>query len=272
MTRPVIALMTDFGTSDIYVGVMKGVITSICPEANIVDLTHEISPQSVTMGAWALKNGHRYFPSGTIFVAVVDPDVGSERYPVAVRAGGFVFVAPNNGLLTHIIRMYPQIEAVVITNPEYQLATVSATFHGRDIFAPAAAHLAVGVPFESLGQQLSKLTELEIASAHIESHRAVGSVIHIDHFGNLITNIEPLTWDEHRRLKIGETIFPAQKARVTIFDTTIRGVQRAYYEARSGDLLAQVDSSGALEIAVYKGSAAAYIGASIGSEVMLEWE
>lgn len=271
MTRPIIVLMTDFGTKDIYVGVMKGVILGICPQAAIVDLTHEIAPQAVSVGAWALKNGHKYFPEGTIFVAVVDPEVGSERHPVALQAGGYTFVAPDNGLLTHIVRMYPDGEAVTIIHPAYRLPEVSATFHGRDIFAPAAAHLATGVPLAALGQPLSTLVELDILPARVEDRRVVGSVIHIDHFGNLITNIEPLMWRTQQQLAIGDLVMEAHRARVTILDTAIRGVHRAYYEARSGDLLAQVDSSGALEIAVYRGSAAAYVGASVGDIVTLEW-
>jgi S-adenosylmethionine hydrolase len=271
MPRPTIALMTDFGTKDIYVGVMKGVIARICPEALVIDLTHEIPPQSVSVGAWALKNAYRYFAEGTIFAAVVDPEVGSERRPLAVEVGGYRFVAPDNGLLTHIIRAHPLICAAAITNPRYRLPQVSATFHGRDVFAPAAAHLATGVPVMDMGHPVEQLVELDIAPAHQEARRIVGSVIHIDHFGNLITNIEPLTWDADRHLQIGEFRFGAPKARITILDTVIRGIQRAYYEARSGDLLAQVDSSGALEIAVYRGSAAAYLGASVGDVVVLEW-
>lgn len=271
MNRPTIVLMTDFGVKDIYVGVMKGVIARICPDANVIDLTHEIAPQSISTGAWALKNAYRYFPEGTIFLAVVDPDVGSERNPLAMEAGGYRFVAPDNGLLTHIIRTNDDVTAVAITNSRLWLPKVSATFHGRDIFAPAAAHLAAGVSLSEFGAPVTQFVELDIAPAHQEGRRLVGSVIHIDHFGNLITNIEPLVWGEDRHLILGDVQFPAAKAHVTILDTSIRGIQRAYYESRSGDLLAQVDSTGALEVAVYRGSAAAYIGASVGDTVVLEW-
>lgn len=271
MSRPIIVLMTDFGVKDIYVGVMKGVIAQICRDAFVIDLTHEIAPQSISTGAWALKNAYRYFPQGSIFLAVVDPEVGSERNPLVVEADGYRFVAPDNGLLTHIIRNASEWRAVAIKNSSLWLPKVSATFHGRDIFAPAAAHLAMGVALSEFGPPIEQLVELDIAPVYHEGRRIVGSVIHIDHFGNLITNIEPLQWGVDRQLTINGASFGAPTARVTILDTSLRGIQRAYYESRPGDLLAQVDSTGALELAVYRGSAAAYIGASVGDTVTLEW-
>jgi hypothetical protein len=267
---PTIAIMTDFGLEDIYVGVMKGVIQRICPGASVIDITHAIPPQDVAAGAWALRNAFPYFPPGTIFLTIVDPDVGSSRYPVAVVAGGWHFVAPDNGVLTHVLRAFPKRQVVHIQNREYALPTISATFHGRDIFAPAAAHLAAGVPLAALGAPVFAPVELTIPAPASDKRSIEGVIVHIDHFGNIITNIAPLTWDGDG-LVHGEQRISASQAVVSLGDVRIEGVRRAYYEVPEGSLLAQVDSSGALEVAVCKGSAQRVLGARTGDRVRIAW-
>jgi S-adenosylmethionine hydrolase len=267
---PTIAIMTDFGLQDIYVGVMKGVIQRICPGAQIIDITHAIPPQDVAAGAWALRNAFTYFPAGTVFLTIVDPDVGSSRYPIAMAAGGWHFVAPDNGVLTHVLRAFPQRQVVHIQNRDYALPTISATFHGRDIFAPAAAHLAAGVPLAALGTPVAAPVELAIPALAGDERSIEGAVVHVDHFGNIITNIAPLTWQGHDLLH-GEKRIAASDAVVSIGEARIQGVRRAYYEVPEGHLLAQVDSSGALEVAIYKGSAQRMLGAKPGDRVRIAW-
>src|SRR5262249_38210989 len=152
---PVVALLTDFGTADGYVGVMKGVLLGIAPRAQVVDLSHDVPPQQIATGAWILHTAWRYFPPDSIFVCVVDPGVGGARRPVALRAGDRLFVGPDNGLFSYILASEPPESAVILDNPRFHLTAPSATFHGRDIFAPAAGHLAAGVPLASLGTSLA---------------------------------------------------------------------------------------------------------------------
>lgn len=272
LTNPTIVMMTDFGVQDTYVGVMKGVIHQISPTAHVIDLTHHIPPQSVSAGAWALKTACRFFAPNTIFLAIVDPDVGSQRQPIAVRAGEYTFVAPDNGLLTYVLRDQPMTQAVSIENRAYALPIVSATFHGRDIFAPAAAHLAAGVALEALGPRLETLVELPTSPLTFAQNYVEGTIIHIDHFGNIITNIEPLTWQANGQIRMGDTIFDATRAHIQIGSTGISGIQRAYYEVAEDVLLAQIDSSGALEVAVYKGNAQQRLDAAVGDSVVMEWQ
>src|SRR5947207_2897353 len=150
----VIAMMTDFGLGDGDVGVMKGVIAGITPQAHIIDITHDVAPQNVPSGAWILASAYRYFPQGTVFVCVVDPGVGSSRRAIAIHAGSWFFVGPDNGLFSYIFVEQPIHQAVVLSNTAYHLPQVSSTFHGRDIFAPAGAHLARGVALQELGEPL----------------------------------------------------------------------------------------------------------------------
>ncbi len=165
----IVAILTDFGTADGYVGVMKGVILGIARTAQLVDITQEIPPRDVATGAWVLHTSWRTFPAGTIFLCVVDPGVGSARLPIALQAGGAYFVGPDNGLFTYVLRDAPPSEVVVLDNPRYQFPARSATFHGRDIFAPAAGHLAAGIPLDQLGTPLSPD---KLVSSHCLSQRA----------------------------------------------------------------------------------------------------
>ncbi len=273
----VIALLTDFGAADIYVGVMKGVILSIDPQAQIVDITHSIQPQNVRQAAFALLNSYRYFPEGTVFLVVVDPGVGTDRKPVAVHAGKYTFVAPDNGVLSYVLYELRDAFAVELNNSSYQLAGVSSTFHGRDIFAPAAAHLGKGVALRALGTPLLNPVTLPEPELIISGKRVTGEVMHIDHFGNIITNIGSLRWNAPERLTLSQRFgefttlpIPAPSVTIELADTTLTGVRRAFGEAERGELLALVDSNGFLEIAVNQGSAVARLDVTIGDRVELQ--
>jgi hypothetical protein len=270
-----IGLLTDFGTVDAYVGVMKGVILGIAPNVQIIDITHATQPQNVREGAFTLTNTYRYFPAGTIFVVVVDPGVGSERRPVGAIAGDYGFVAPDNGVLSYALVELGDYRAVALTNPEYQLVGLSSTFHGRDIFAPAAAHLAGGVPLEAFGNPVDNLLLLPSPMLRIEGKQIEGEVVHVDHFGNIVTSIGQLRWVMPERLtlapRFGETgvtvPIPAAETSVLMSGHTITGIHHTYSEVDRGQLLAMVGSNGYLEIAVNQGNAATWLDVSIGDEV-----
>ncbi|HXX79680.1 MAG TPA: SAM-dependent chlorinase/fluorinase, partial [Ktedonobacteraceae bacterium] len=192
-SRPVVALMTDFGIGDGDVGVMKAVIAGITPEANIIDITHNVGPQNVASGAWILAAGYRYFPENTVFVCVVDPGVGSTRGAIALHAGNWYFVGPDNGLFSYVMSEQHVHAAVLLNNPSYHLSSVSSTFHGRDIFAPVGAYISRGLNdvFFDLGLSLdpSALTRLEGGGAIREGSTIYAYIVHVDNFGNLITSI-----------------------------------------------------------------------------------
>jgi len=271
-----IALLTDFGQQDIYVGVMKAVMRGICPSAEFIDLTHAIPPQSVRGGAIALRNSYSYCPAETVFLVIVDPGVGSARRPVAVRAGGYTFVAPDNGVLSYALaEISGERTAIVLDNPAYRRQAVSATFHGRDVFAPAAAYLARGdVALSQMGTPIRELAELPPPTLQVEGQRISGEVTHIDHFGNIITSIGELRWVDEGRLVISiaekmSARLVADNITVRVGDETIYGILRAYHEIGRGGLMAQVDSNGYLEIAVNQGDAARRLNVTIGDPLEL---
>lgn len=242
----VVTLLTDFGISDTYVGMMKGVIASIAPDAHVVDLTHDVPPQDVQAGAFHLMVAYGYFPPGTVHVAVVDPGVGTGRAIITVRAGGHLFVGPDNGVLRWAVESAGGAErAVRVENRDYALPVVSATFHGRDVMAPAAAHLARGLPLESLGPAAETLA----GEAFPESHAGRGIVVHVDRFGNCITNLRP---------PLGATV-----------DVLGRHlpVVRTYGDAPPRQPVALVGSASLLEIAINGESAAARLGIGRGTPV-----
>ncbi len=246
MAAPVIALLTDFGLQDTYVGVMKGVILGIAPHVQVIDLTHEIPPQDVRAGAYNLLVSYRYFPAGSLFCCVVDPGVGSERRAVAVRAGAYTFVAPDNGLLTPVLETEPVEMAVVMENTAYHLPNVSATFHGRDIFAPVTAHLARGVPPEALGPPLApeELVRLPWPQPRRIPDGWEASIVHADRFGNLITNL-PGEWLDP----------PLNQWQVEVGPVIVAGLSRTFADVGVGEPVAYVGSSGYLELAVRQGNA-----------------
>jgi len=190
-SQAVIALMTDFGLGDGDVGVMKGVMLAIAPAVHLIDLTHDVAPQNVLSGAWILGASYRYFPGGTVFTCVVDPGVGSTRRAIALHAGKWFFVGPDNGLFSFVLAEVPLHEAVTLTNPAYQLPQVSSTFHGRDIFAPAAACIARGLSLAEFGPRVDPSDLVRLAPVHFERQGEVinARIIHVDNFGNLITSI-----------------------------------------------------------------------------------
>ena len=188
--RPVIALLTDFGTRDHYAGTMKGVILGISPDVTLVDLTHDVPVHDVLAGALELAAAYKYFPSGTIFVAVVDPGVGSARRGIAVDTGDYRFVAPDNGVLTAVLREVPPRKIVELTERRYARPTVSRTFEGRDRFAPAAAWLAKGIQLSALGRPVTDIQRVDIPAPDVTNDAIAGVVLRVDRFGNLVTNID----------------------------------------------------------------------------------
>ncbi len=186
----VVAILTDFGTADGFVAAMKGVILSVNPSVTVVDISHEVQPFNILEGALILRAHYRYFPEGTVFVAVVDPGVGSERKPLAVRCGEYFFVGPDNGILDLVIRDTGEPpEAVVIENPEVILPRINNTFHGRDIFAPASAHLSRGMDLRELGPLTEYTFRLKFPEVRWEEGRAIGEIVYFDRFGNAVTNV-----------------------------------------------------------------------------------
>jgi S-adenosylmethionine hydrolase len=257
-----IAILTDFGYRDHYAGVMKGVIANIAPDALVIDITHGIPPQSVTAGAIALAQSWRFFPKRTVFVAVVDPGVGTSRLPIAIETtAGARFVGPDNGVM-HLAARDAGIRRVVeLRASKYRLKYVSSTFHGRDVFAPAAAWLWSGTPMTSLGPSIAKMTELPIGTAVQRGRTLEGSVIYVDGFGNLVTNIDRAT------LKAFVASFRVPRVSVTIARGASMEVFQAYGDVPPGAGLALVGSFGLLEIAVRDGSAASDLGLAQGASV-----
>jgi len=260
----IITLTTDFGLADGYVGTMKGIILGISPTATIVDISHEIAPQDVHEAAYTLYAAYSYFPQGSIHVVVVDPGVGSERRAIALRTPQATFVAPDNGVLSYVVAGERVEEIVHVTNPRYHLPPVSRTFHGRDIFAPIAAHLARGIPLAELGEPLTEIVAFPLPRPQVRPDGTiVGQVIHIDRFGNLITSIMSKDLADHPLLREGI---------IGIKGQSIRGTANNYAEGAPGKLLALIGSSDHLEIAVSGGSASQTLEAKVGDEVLLKVE
>ncbi|MDQ2717489.1 MAG: SAM-dependent chlorinase/fluorinase [Chloroflexota bacterium] len=263
--RPVIALLTDFGPGDSDVGVMKGVIATIAPDVQIIDITHDIGPQNIASGAWVLDSGYRYFPRHAVFVCVVDPGVGSARRAIALHAGEWFFVGPDNGLFSYVLAAQPVHEAALLSNPAYQLPQVSSTFHGRDIFAPAGAHLASGVPLDQLGPLLdpTSLQRLDAALPRQRDTSIDAVIIHADHFGNLITSIP---------LSLVPALFTDPGMQITFPQHGIAIEKRYRFFAEATDNEQPFifpDSSGYVGIAVRNGSAARTLGVGAGAPITL---
>jgi S-adenosylmethionine hydrolase len=256
MSRPVITLTTDFGQVDGYVAAMKGVILSICPQAELVDVTHQVRPQGVQQAAYLLSFAARHFSPGTVHLVVVDPGVGTERRAVAVHCGRALYVAPDNGVLSLALAQDPAREAVHLLEPRFRLPEVSATFHGRDIFAPAAAHLACGADLREMGPPIpvSDLCSLPVSGPEaVESGTWKAVVLHVDRFGNLITNFVA-----------GD---PAAPVIITAGEERITGLSQTFADVEPGQLVAYVGSGGYIEIAVREGSAAERLGLDVGAPV-----
>jgi S-adenosylmethionine hydrolase len=258
MSRPVITLTTDFGQADGYVAAMRGAILSICPQAEVVDVSHEVRPQAVQQAAYLLAFVAPYFPPGTVHVAVVDPGVGTQRRAVAVHGGRALYVAPDNGLLGLVLAQDPPREAVDLVEARFHLPEVSATFHGRDIFAPAAAHLACGTDLHEMGPSIPVADLCPLPPARLqrdEEGRWQAQVLHVDRFGNLITN-----------LRAGEG---PPSPTIVAGGARIEGLSQTFADVAVGQLVAYKGSSGYLEIAVRQGSAARRLGLDVGDPVTI---
>lgn len=258
---PAVVLMTDFGTGDTYVGQMKGVILTIAPETRIIDLTHAVTPQDVTEGAFLLERALPYLPPASIVVAVIDPGVGTSRRAIAVEAGGRRFLAPDNGLLTTILDMHGSGACVEVTNRQYIAPERSRTFHGRDVFSPAAAHLASGIALEALGPALDPASCMKLAMPGCTAlGKGVweGGVIFSDRFGNLVTSIDSSLAAEEDRWSL---VLP---------DGTALPVQETYGNVPEGEPLAYRGSFGTLEVGVRDASAIERFGLSRGERIRLE--
>jgi S-adenosylmethionine hydrolase len=255
----IVTLMTDFGLKDGNVGVMKGVILNIAPQTQIVDLSHLISPQNVREAALILARSVPYFPAGAIHVVVVDPGVGTNRRPIAGQIGSQRFVLPDNGILTRLLERAEQskqtVEIVHLDTPAYWLPEVSHVFHGRDIFAPVAGHLAKGVPLSELGSPLSDPVRLALSHPQQTPTGLVGEIIHIDHFGNVATNIR----HEH----LGE----ARKLTVHLGDYQIDSLVQTFGDKPAGEAVALYGSAGDLIISIVNGNAAQSLGVQVGDPV-----
>jgi S-adenosyl-L-methionine hydrolase (adenosine-forming) len=260
MIKPkAIAILTDFGEQDVYVGVMKGVIASINPQIPIFDLTHEIPPQDLIAGRFALLSAYAYFPADTVHIAVVDPGVGSQRRGIAIQFAGGFLVGPDNGLFSGILSEISEINAIAaveLNNTKYwRTSKPSTTFHGRDIFAPVGAHLANGVNLKELGQEISvsTLIQLPLPQVDISGDRVVGCIQYIDRFGNLITNIAEKNLSPNPQVIIKKQIIPWGQT---------------YSDGQPQKLIALIGSHGYLEIAVNCGNAQQKLQVKLGEEVI----
>jgi S-adenosylmethionine hydrolase len=252
----IVAVTTEFGLRDPYVGIMSGAMLGINPSVRIVDVTHYVAPQDLAHGSFVLASAAATFPSGTVHLAVVDPGVAGGRRAIALRTAQQLFVAPDNGLLSEVLDSAHEFEAVELTNPDYFRAEVSQTFHGRDVFAPVAAHLSTGVDMDALGPRVTDLVRLRTPQAERTEDGVRGSVRFVDHFGNIVTNIPAAS-------------IPGD-AEVTLGELRIQGLSSAYETTAEGHPLAIVNSYGLVEIAVRGGNAAARLGARRGTPVTIK--
>ena len=239
---PVITLTTDFGLNDYFAGVMKGVILSINPDVNLVDITHCISPFNVREGAFLINNFYSYFPSKTVHLIVVDPGVGSRRRQLIAKTKKYFFVAPDNGILSYIYKKENDIEVYEITNSDYFIKPVSQTFHGRDIFAPVAAHISKGVSCNEFGKRIDDFTCVSINEPVIKKNIMIGEIVCIDRFGNLITNISRDNFEASFLQSKGK------KFEIKINDIRVRNISDSYASAKDKNLSAIWGSHGYLEL------------------------
>ena len=258
--KPIIALLTDFGTRDHYAGAMRGVALGICPDATLVDITHDIAPQDVLGSALELVAAFKYFPQGTVFLCVVDPGVGTPRRGIAAEAGGYTFVAPDNGLLTLVFKECPPTRVVELTEPQYARPIISRTFEGRDRFAPAAAWLAAGTDLGALGPPLTDWQQLDVPEPRVEASQLSGVVLRVDRFGNLVTNIDRRSFDH---------VTGGKRIAVEAAGHRVPNVVETYGDAKPGSMCALFGSSDRLEIAMTGGSAAECLRLTRGAPVIV---
>jgi hypothetical protein len=263
---PVVALLTDFGSQDHYVGSLKGAILTVCREAILVDVAHELPVHDVAAGAFALASAWRDFPEGTIFLAIVDPGVGTSRRALAMEAEGRLFVGPDNGILSLVIEdAAGDVTVREITNGGMTRPQVSATFHARDVFGPVAGHLATGVPLGEVGPEVADPVRLAPPPAQAgASAEWSAQVLHVDRFGNLITNLRERDLDS-----VLSTVHDDRNGVVVVLGAHVLPLALTYADVAEGEACALLGSSGRLEIAVNRGSAAAILAAGCGSPLRL---
>lgn len=261
MDRPIISLLSDFGLSDPYVGIMKGIIAGIAPQANLIDQTHLVAPQNIRSGALILDRAYRYFPMGTIHLAVIDPGVGSNRRAIAIRTGHFLFVGPDNGLFSLVIKRARETKEALkiceLENPRYRLEPVSPVFHGRDLFAPAAAHLANGAAVEDFGRVVDRPIMINFPNPKPSGSGWIGEVWAVDHFGSLETNVHANVFRE----------VDLTRVKIKILDREITGIVNTFADKRPGELMALINSAGRLSICIANGSAQKYLNATFSTPV-----
>ena len=261
MARPVIALLTDFGSQDHYAGVMKGVILGICPDITLVDISHDLPPHDITLAAHELAATCKYFPPGTIFLVVVDPGVGTSRRGLAAEAGDRRFVAPDNGVLTAVFQETPPKRVVELTERRYARPTVSRTFEGRDRFAPAAAWIAKGTDLNAFGRAVADYRVLELPQPALDDGVLRGLVIRVDRFGNVVTNVDRRSYE---RLAGGNTAL-----QLTVRGKPIPRIVSTYADIAPGEIGALFGSTDRLECSAHAASAAEQLGVSVGDPVEL---
>ena len=276
MKQPLIALLTDFGTSDPYVGIMKGILAGISPGTKLIDLTHHIPPGDIQRGAFVLWQSSLDLPSGTIFLAVVDPGVGTERKAICLDCAGQRFIGPDNGLFSFLL-YGKEYHAWELSNPAYQLSTPSSTFHGRDIFAPAAAHAANGIPGEKFGNPIKSIKCLAEPRLELEGNSLSGEVLSSDRFGNLFTSLGRFhsndssdlilrSWINQTKCKIKDHSF----IEILVKDKTLPLVQ-TFSAIPEGSCAGLIGSTGLLEIVCNLGSAENILGLKRGDPILLRW-
>lgn len=261
MSKKIITVTTDFGTKDVYVGVMKGVILSINPDVTIVDITHEIEAGNIKEASFLLKDAYSYFPEGTIHIAVVDPGVGGKRRAIAIKSKGYFFVGPDNGLFWPIIENDKDAVVVHLKNKKYFLPEISSTFHGRDIFAPVAAYISKGVDIRDMGDVIDDPVRIEIKKPEFLEGKIIGHAIREDNFGNIITNISKEDIIKHFN--------SLEDIEVIVGDKRIPKISRTYSDVGKGELLVLIGSSGLLEISANMKKASEIVGKNI-NELRIE--
>ncbi|MCM8765323.1 MAG: SAM-dependent chlorinase/fluorinase [Candidatus Omnitrophica bacterium] len=263
----VIVLLTDFGQSDEYVGVVKGVISGINPRAKIIDLCHDIPPQDITWANYLLGSAYKFFPKGTIFLCVVDPGVGTKRKIVILETKEYIFISPDNGLLTKVLEKEKSKKIVEVKDKRFFLKEISSTFHGRDIMAPVAGYISKGIDLERFGSEMRKIKTLKLNKPIMKKDCLIGEVIHIDHFGNLVTNIEKgsgVFWQKITQR--GQSHFYIEIKKRKIYK-----INKSYAESKKGELLAIWGSRNLLEISLSCGNAEKELGVKKGEKIWVNF-
>jgi S-adenosylmethionine hydrolase len=261
MRPPIVTLLTDFGTKDPYLASMKGVILNINPQCILIDITHQVSPHDIQEGAFILASSYSYFPKGTIHLSVVDPGVGSPRKPLLIATARYFFIGPDNGLFSLVLKKERVKKVVALTNQKFFLPPISTTFHGRDIFAPVAGFLSLGIKPKDFGNEIDSWGELFFPKPRVKGRELVGEILHVDTFGNLISNIH-----EQQLFHFGKrNLFS-----ITIGKKVIHGLKKGYWEGKRGEPIALLGSDRFLEISIREGNAQKRLKIKRGDRIQVE--